>query len=92
MPPKNEKRNINEKENIDLKINFTNFHNWESFMSEPESDKNIEIRLVIKPEDNLFTLFSEAKAELGLISNNEVARALIKKGHEHLMSLLKKKS
>ena len=41
-------------------------------------NKNIELRLIITQEDPLYKPFSEIKKSLGIKSNSEVARFIIK--------------
>ena len=47
-----------------------------------KDSENIEIRLVIEPNDELYQPFLEFKQELGIKSHTEAARVLIKKGFE----------
>ena len=42
------------------------------------TNKNIELRLIITQEDPLYQPFSEIKKSLGIKSNSEVARFIIK--------------
>lgn len=61
-------------------------------MNEKEKSipNNIEIRLIIKPDDEIFPLFMEAKKNLGIKSNAELTRFLIKLGYETFMEKQKR--
>lgn len=48
----------------------------------PTESNNIEIRLIITPDDDLYEPFLKAKQDLGIKSHAEAARVLIKKGFE----------
>ena len=52
-----------------------------TYVPEPEF---FDIRIVLRPGDELFELFGAAKENLGIKSNAEAARMLIKKGCEYL--------
>jgi hypothetical protein len=46
---------------------------------------SFDIRLVLKPDDELYPLFQKAKQYLGVKSNTEAARILLKKGVDWLV-------
>lgn len=56
---------------------------------ESSGPEDIDVRLVIEPDDELYQPFIEFKQELGLKSHTEAARVLIKKGFEWFKAKLK---
>lgn len=48
------------------------------------SKKPFDIRVIIEPDDDLYSLFEDAKKNLGSKSNTETARILLKKGCDWL--------
>jgi hypothetical protein len=55
-----------------------------------DNSKNIEIRLIITPDDDLYQIFQKTKEEFSIKNNTEIARLLIKKGYDWISTILDK--
>lgn len=55
-------------------------------MPNNSEDQRIDMRVIIEPDEEIYEMFLSVKNDLGIKSNAETARVLIKKGFEYLKS------